>query len=156
LVGDVDDVGEAIVVDVGDNGSACGGGGGLRLRRLEGAVSVAGIGDEWEADAVDETSAEQIGLAVSVEVAGAEKAELNSWCGITCGGRERAGGVPALVEKNGNRRCIGDGDVREAVGVEIGWGNEEGCGGDAIVGGLLEGAVAIAEEDRDEAMWRPG
>jgi hypothetical protein len=125
----------------------------LRLRRLEGAVSVAGIGDEWEADAVDEPSAEQIGLAVSVEVAGAEKAELNSLrCGIACGGRECAGGVPALVERNGNRRCIGDGDVGEAVGVEIGWGNEEGCGGDAIVGGLLEGAVAIAEEDRHEAF----
>jgi hypothetical protein len=77
-----------------------------------------------EADAlpVGVRGAEQIGLALSVEVADAEEAELNWRCGIACGGRECAGGVPALVEKNGNGRCVGDGDVREAVGVEIGRG----------------------------------
>ena len=74
-IGDIDDIGDAVVVDIG-GGMRCGvkGCGGLRLRRLEGAVSVAGIGNQLEAEAgaVGVRSSEQIRLTVSVEVAGAE------------------------------------------------------------------------------------
>ena len=98
------------------------------------------------------TAGEDVLFAVTVEVADAdEAAEGGLWDGVGGWGSENARSA-SLVEENDGAGLGGDDYVEVAITVEVDWGDERLCAGDSVVRGFLKGAVAVAEEDRDEAF----
>ena len=150
LIGNHDEVGDAVVVEVidGDLPRLCAGRKGRAGSVVEAAMSVA---QEDGNGAVVEVGGDDVGMAVAIEVGGAE-----AFVGAAAGGEKRAGSeqpAGAVAEDQFDlvvAPAVGDG-VGLAVGVEVAhddtMGMRVGVDVDGRAGSEAESAATVAKKD---------